>query len=174
VQDALGGKIACRQDSVTTIAGNTARTTVTARVPVAPAPPSALAGSWKRYVEQTDPSGPPSGYWHLAFNRVGWTIRDTSGGGNVLDVAYLKPGLLEVRTGMATGHDTVVGAPADEDLNGFCNNEPGRPVRYRWSVEGPKLRFRYVSGRACPGFTHFLTDARLTRSPRALTTAASG
>jgi hypothetical protein len=140
-----------------TIGGKTASTTVTAHVPAAPAPPSALSGTWKRYLKQTDPSGPRSGYWHLVINRVGWKIFDTAGGGNALDVAYLKPGLLEVRTGMATGHDQVAGAPADEDLNGFCNNDPGMPVRYRWSVKGSQLQFRYVSGKACPGFTQFLT-----------------
>src|SRR6185437_6733991 len=128
-----------------------------------PPPPSALAGTWRQFVKQTDPSAPPSGYWHLVINRVGWTIDDTSGGGNLLDVAYLRPGLLEVRTGMATGHDTVVGAAADEDLNGFCNNQPGMPVRYRWSAAGSKLQFRYVSGQACPGFTQFLTDAPMAR-----------
>jgi hypothetical protein len=149
----------------TTIGGKTASTTVTAHVHAAPAPPNALAGTWKRYVKRTDPSGPPSGNWHLIIDRVGWTINDTAGGGNVIDVAYLKPGLLEVRTGMATGHDTVAGGAADEDLNGFCNNAPGRPVRYRWSVTGSTLRFRYVSGRACPGFTQFLAGAPMTRSP---------
>jgi hypothetical protein len=146
-----------------TIGGNTARTTVTANVPAAPAPPSALAGTWKRFLKQTDPSGPPSGSWHLVINPVGWTIDDTSGGGNLLDVAYLKPGLVEIRSGMATGHDKVVGTAADEDLNGFCNNEPGMPVRYRWSITGSRLHFRYVSGQACPGFTRFLTDAPMAR-----------
>lgn len=148
-----------------TIGGKTASTTVTANVPPAPAPPSALAGTWKRFVRQTDASGPPAGYWHLVINRTGWEIYDTAGGGNVLDVAYLRPGLLEVRTGMATGHDTVVGAAVDEDLNGFCNNDPGMPVRYRWSVTGSKLQLRYVSGHACPGFTQFLTNGSITRSP---------
>jgi hypothetical protein len=147
----------------TTIAGKTASTTVTANVLAAPPPPSALAGTWMRFVKQTDPSEPGSGSWHLVINQVGWTIDDTSGGGNLLDVAYLKPGLVEVRTGMATGHDTVVGAAADEDLNGFCNNEPGMPVRYRWSITGSKLQFRYVSGHACPGFTRFLTGAPMAR-----------
>jgi hypothetical protein len=147
----------------TTIGGSTARTTVTANVLAAPAPPSALAGTWKRLVKQTDPSAPPAGDWRLVINRVGWEIHDTSGGGNLLDVAYLKPGLLEVRTGMAAGHDTIVGAAADEDLNGWCNNDPGMPVRYRWSVSGSKLQFRYVGGRACPGFTQFLTNAPMAR-----------
>jgi hypothetical protein len=148
-----------------TIAGKTAGTTVTATVLAAPPPPSALAGTWKRFVKQTDPSAPRSGYWHLVVTRVGWDVQDTSGGGNLLDVAYLKPGLVEVRTGMATGHDTVVGGATDEDLNGFCNNQPGRPVRYRWSVKGSQLEFRYVSGHACPGFTQFLSEAPMTRSP---------
>ncbi len=147
----------------TTIGGKTASATVTARVLAAPAPPSALAGTWKRFLKQTDPSQPPSGYWRLVINRVGWKIYDTSGGGNVLDVAYLKPGLVEIRTGMATGHDKVAGAATDEDLNGFCNNDPGMPVRYRWSVRGSKLQFRYVSGHACPAFTPFLSDAPMTR-----------
>jgi hypothetical protein len=147
----------------TTIGGKTASTTAMATVPAAPPPPNALAGTWKRFVKQTDASAPPSGDWHLVINRVGWDIHDTSGGGNLLDVAYLKPGLLEVRTGMATGHDTVVGGAADEDLNGFCNNEPGMPVRYRWSITGSRLHFRYLSGQACPGFTQFLTDAPMAR-----------
>jgi hypothetical protein len=54
---------------VVTIAGKTASTTVRANVLAAPAPPGALAGSWKRFVKQTDPSAPPSGYWHLVINR---------------------------------------------------------------------------------------------------------
>lgn len=147
----------------TTIGGRTASTTVRANVIAAPAPPSALAGSWKRFLKQSDPSAPPSGYWHLVINRVGWKIYDTSGGANLLDVAYPKSSLLEVRTGMATGHDQVAGAAGDQDLNGWCNNEPGKPVRYRWSVRGSKLHLRYASGRACPGFTQFLTDAAITR-----------
>jgi hypothetical protein len=147
----------------TTIDGKTASATVTARVPPAHAPPSALFGTWKRYVKQTDPSGPRSGHWHLGISKVGWETYDTSGGGNVIDVAYLKPGLVEVRTGMATGHDKVAGGASDEDLNGFCNNDPGMPVRYQWSVRGPKVQFRYVSGHACPGFTPFLSDAPMTR-----------
>ena len=109
----------------TTIGCKTASTTETANVAAAPAPPSALVGSWKRLVKHTDPTGPPSGYWHLVINRFGWKIYDTSGGANVLDVAYLKPGVLEVRTGMATGHDRVVGAVADEDLNVRATG-PGR------------------------------------------------
>jgi hypothetical protein len=141
----------------TTMTGKSASTTVTANVQAAPPPPRALAGTWKRFKKQTDPSAPPSGYWRLVINQVGWRIDDTSGGGNMLDVAYLSPGLVEVRTGMATGHDTVVGGGADEDLNGFCNNGPGMPARYRWSVTDSRLRFRYISGHACPGFTPFLT-----------------
>lgn len=56
----------------------------------------------------------------------------------MIDVAYLKPGLLEVRTGMATGHDRVAGAPADQDLNGFCNNDPG--MQSALPMVGDKLR----------------------------------
>lgn len=151
-----------------TLDGKTASTTVRALVPVAPAPPRALAGTWKRFLKNTSSappssSNPPTGTWRLVINPVGWEISDTAGGRNVIDVAYLAPGLVEIRTGMATGHDRVVGAANDEDLNGFCNNNPGKPVRYRWSVTGSTLHLRYVSGHACPGFTEFLTGAAMTR-----------
>ena len=151
-----------------TFHGKTASTTVTARVPVAPAPPRALAGTWKRFLKNTSsaPTGssnPPTGNWRLVINRVGWEISDTAGGRNVIDVAYLAPGRVEIRTGMATGHDQVVGAAHDDDLNGWCNNDPGKPVRYRWSVSGTQLQLRYVSGHACPGFTQFLTGTAMTR-----------
>jgi hypothetical protein len=146
-----------------TVHGRVASTTVRASVPVAPAPPRALAGTWKRYQKQSDPSSPPSGNWRVVINRVGWKIYDPGGGGNLIDVAYAAPGLVEFRTGMATGHDLIVGAEKDQDLNGWCNNDPGKPVGYRWSVSGSQLHLRYVEGVACPGFTKFLTGAAITR-----------
>ena len=50
------------------------------------------------------PDAPPSGDWRLVISPVGWQVYDTSGGGGLYDVAYLAPGLAEIRTGMATGH----------------------------------------------------------------------
>ncbi len=135
---------------VVTFDGATATDTVTAGVSPAPAPPAALAGQWEKFVKQgSDPTSPPSGYWRLIISKVGWEIFDTANGGSLLDVAYLTPGLLEVRTGMASGHEGF-------DLNGWCNNEPGTPVRFRWSVSGAHLLFTFVSGHGCPGFSEFV------------------
>jgi hypothetical protein len=135
---------------VVTFDGATATDTVTAGVSPSPAPPAAVAGTWKRFVKQgSDPASPPSGYWRLIVGKVGWEIVDTAGGGNLLDVAYLTPRLLEVRTGMASGHEGF-------DLNGWCNDEPGTPVRFRWSVSGAHLLFTFAGGHACPGFSEFV------------------
>jgi hypothetical protein len=146
-----------------TLGGKTASATVRATVLAAPPPPSALAGTWNRFAQFASTSTTPSGHWRLVINRVGWAFYDPVGTGNLVDVAYLKPGLVEVRTGMATGHDKVAGAASDQDLNGFCSNDPGMPVRYHWSVSGSKLQFRYVSGQACPDFTEFLSGGPMTR-----------
>ena len=88
---------------VVTVAAKTASDMITATVPVAPAPPAALAGTWRSFQKQdTAPGSPPTGYWRLVISKVGWQIYDTAGTGALLDVAYLQPGLLEVRTGMFT------------------------------------------------------------------------
>jgi hypothetical protein len=142
--------------------GETAKDSVTATVPKAPLPPEDLAGMWKR---ARSLGGAGNG---LLINAEGWAMAPVrhllkTNGGNRVDVAYLSPGLVEVRTGMATGHDTVAGASFDNDLNGFCNNEPGSPARYRWSVSGTHLSFTFVSGHPCPGFTKWLTAASWTR-----------
>lgn len=144
--------------------GRRAADTVEARVLPAPPPPRALTGTWRAFVPQNTkhlPS-PRSGYWRLVVSSVGWRIYDTEGGGNLLDVAYLAPSLLEVRTGMVSGHPRI-------DLNGWCNDEPRSPARYRWSVTGRGLQFAFAGGRPCRGFTAFLvrldsaSPARWTR-----------
>ncbi len=133
--------------------GSTVVDAVTATVPQAPGPPAALAGTWKA-------DEGPAGTASLVVDAEGWYMGSypiTHQGGNRVDVAYLAPGLVEVRTGMATGHDVHNGASTDDDLNGWCDDAPGSPVRYRWSVRGGLLHFAYVSGDACSGFTEFLT-----------------
>jgi hypothetical protein len=125
--------------------GRTATDTVRAQVSLAPAPPAALAGTWKRYLEQSGPSAPPSGYWRLVISNVGWEIYDTSGGGNLLDVAYLSPGLLEIRTGMFTSPGSQL------DGNGWCNNEPGPTVRLRYVIHAKMLAFTPIGRRGCGG-----------------------
>jgi hypothetical protein len=139
--------------------GPTATDRVTATVRTAPRPPPALAGTWAGS-RQPEPGGAPGGTWHLNVSSVGWRIEEpesSGSGGNLVDVAYPSSGLVEIRTGMATGHDVMAGAPVDDDLNGWCNNEPGSPVRYRWSVEGTDLHLTFVGGDPCTGFTEFLT-----------------
>ncbi len=133
--------------------GQTVPDSVSATVPPAPAPPTALAGTWKSWQPK------PHVYGGLVVSSVGWYMGPfpfTHTGGNRVDVAYLSPGLVEIRTGMATGHDMVAGASSDDDLNGWCNNAPGLPARYRWSVSGTHLRLTFVGGHPCPGFTKFL------------------
>jgi len=134
--------------------GHTATDTVTATVASAPPPPTALAGTWKRFTKQPSSCSPgpcPSaGDWRLVISPIGWQVYDTAGGGGLYDVAYLSPGLAEIRTGMATGHQNT-------DLNAWCNNEPGTPVRVHWTVHGNLLSFTPVgSQKGSCGFTTFL------------------
>jgi hypothetical protein len=131
---------------VSTVSGKAATDTVTAAVPVAPPPPPALAGTWRRFIRQgSGPGSPPSGYWRLVIGPVGWEIYDTAGTGNLLDVVYPARGSLAVHTGMVTDR-------AKFDQNGWCNDAPGPPVRYRWSVHGRHLTLRLAGGHPCPGF----------------------
>jgi hypothetical protein len=71
-------------------------------------------------------------------------------------VAYLHPGLVEIRTGIFTEPDTQ---SPELDGNGWCSDDPGQPVRYRWSVTKAGLSMHYASGHACAGFTAFMTSA---------------
>jgi hypothetical protein len=136
--------------------GHVATDTVTATVPAAPRPPTALAGTWKGFVKQASPSScspgpcPPAGDWRLVISPTGWQVYDTGGGGGLYDVMYLSPGLAEIRTGMATGHPNT-------DGNAWCNNAPGTPVQVHWTVHGNLLSFIPAGNQAgsC-GFTAFL------------------
>lgn len=132
--------------------GRTATDTVRAQVSPAPTPPAALAGTWKRFQGQMDPSSPPPGYWRLVISSVGWRIYDTSGGGNLLDVAYPSPGLLEIRQGMFTSPNSQL------EGNGWCNNEPGPTVRLRYAVHGKTLTFTPIGPRGCGG-TDYVTGS---------------
>lgn len=133
--------------------GTTATNTMRAQVSPAPVPPAALAGTWRRFQGQMDASSPPPGYWRLVINSVGWAIDDTSGGGSLLDVAYLSPGLLEIRQGMFTSPDSQL------DGNGWCNNDPGPTVRLRYTIQGNTLTFTPISPLGCDG-TDYVTDSQ--------------
>jgi hypothetical protein len=150
---------------VVTTTGQTASQTVTATVPAAPAPPAALAGTWWSFQRQdTAVSGsPPTGYWRLVISKAGWRIYDTAGTGDMLDVVYPAAGQLVFQTGMATGHPLYGTANGDQphflDLNGWCSNDPGTPVRYTWSATTLGLSLQYATGQPCPGFNAFVTSA---------------
>jgi hypothetical protein len=150
---------------VITTAGRTASQTVTATVAAAPEPPPALAGTWWSYQTQdTAVSGsPPTGFWRLVVSKAGWRIYDTQGSGDMLDIVYPSPDQLVVQTGMATGHPLYGSTDGDQphflDLNGWCDNDPGPPVRYSWSVTPAGLSLHYEGGQPCAGFNAFMTSA---------------
>jgi hypothetical protein len=134
--------------------GHTATDTVTATVTAAPPPPTALVGTWKGFTKELSSCSPgpcpPAGDWRLVISPIGWQVYDTAGGGGLYDVAYLSPGLAEIRTGMETGHQNT-------DGNAWCNNEPGTPVQVHWTVHGNLLSFTPVgSQKGSCGFTAFL------------------
>jgi hypothetical protein len=143
--------------------GHVATDTVTATVPVAPLPPEPLAGTWKKFVQQTAPPGScspgpcqPAGYWRLVISPIGWQVYYTAGGGGLYDVVYLSSGLAEIRTGMATGHQNT-------DGNAWCNQGAGdRPAgRHRSGSGGPSTATccrspRWAARQAPRGFTAFL------------------
>jgi len=119
--------------TVTAVATDGRRATVSSRArTVAPQPPPpALSGTWHRR------------RWSLTIDAVGWRFLDPSRRrGALIDVAYLSPGALEARGGIATrDHD-----PRENNL--WCD-EPFQPVRYHWSASGGRLTLVLVGPRRC-------------------------
>ena len=117
------------------IDGRRATTSSRAQTSAPRPPPAALSGSW----HQT------SGTWTLTVNAVGWRLLDTGHGqGALVDVAYLSPGLLEARGGIATRNQDPL------ENNPWCD-EPFQPVRYRWQVAAERLRLTLAGPRRCDG-----------------------
>jgi len=124
--------------------GRRATTSSRARTVAPPPPPSALAGTWHRRVSAAEANGSgPAGTWTLTVDPVGWRILDPSRrGGALIDVAYLSPGAIEARGGIATrNHD-----PRENNL--WCD-EPFQPVRYHWRVEADRLTLTLAGPRRC-------------------------
>jgi hypothetical protein len=123
----------------TTVDLTTVSETVKARVAPAAAPPAALAGSWERTVTKEQAGGAtPPGVWGITIDESGWIIWDPNGSracgcGNWIDVAYLSPDRLELRSGIWT--KTESDPTATRGGNGWCN-ETNAPVDYRWVVAG--------------------------------------
>lgn len=116
---------------------------VKATIASAETPPAALAGTWHRQVSpaESGDAGPP-GNWRLTINRVGWRFRDPGTHGAFVDVAYLKPNVLEGRGGIFTGLD----------LHGVEGNiwcDAAIPVRYHWSVAGNTLTITLTGSDRC-------------------------
>ena len=119
-----------------------------ARVLPALPPPAMLANTiWKRTLTAAQTHGQPHGTWVLSISKVGWKIKVPPVGANLIDVAYLSPGLLEVRGGIWTRP-----APNNnpEEGNGWCD-EPFQPVRYHWSVNGSLLTLTLAGPKRCDG-----------------------
>jgi hypothetical protein len=109
---------------VVTTSGAKATDAVVARVLPAPAPPSALVGTWARDVPTGD-----HGRWTITINSIGWLFGDPHGGGQNQDVSYPGPGKVLVR---ASIEEPVVGKY--KRGGAFCNGEPDPPGLYRYSV----------------------------------------
>jgi hypothetical protein len=122
-------------------------TTVAARVVASPPPPPSLAGTWKRTLTPAEAGKQPSGTWVLSIDKVGWRIKVPPGGANLIDVAYLSPGLLEARGGIWTKPE-----PANNPTegNGWCD-EPFQPERYHWEVAGATLTLSLAGPKRCDG-----------------------
>jgi len=136
---------------VVTKTGQQASDSVKAKVRAGPPPPAKLAGTWKAFYPHTQGS-PPAGDWRLTINSVGWRFKDTLGLGDSFDVTYPSPGLVRVGTGLETGRGDSY------DGNGWCNDKPGEPARYRWTIHSTGLLFTWVSGSHQCGFANFLTQ----------------
>ena len=135
--------------------GGSAVDTVTARVLPAPSPPAELAGTWTSH---RPAGGVPAGVWRLVINKVGWRIYDTARGGNLVDVVYGTSGLATIESGMVSGRPRF-------DLDGWCNGEPGTPVRIRWSIDASSgLAFTPAGGHGCAtDLTKFLAQGTWTK-----------
>jgi hypothetical protein len=127
--------------------GRKATDTVVARVLPAPLPPAELADTrWERNVTQSEAGDAPPGTWKILIDKVGWGIIDPLDGGNLVDIAYLSPGLLEARGGIFTRPDGT----KPEQGNGWCG-DTNQPVRYRWSVDSDTLTLSLSGPRRCDG-----------------------
>jgi hypothetical protein len=124
--------------SVVAVANDGRRATVTSRgrTSAATAPPAVLAGSWQ---------SAKLGGRTLVVSSVGWRIVDPNGAsGALVDVAYLSPGLVEVRGGIVTrDHDP-------RENNPWCD-EPFEPVRYHWRVVADRLSLGLAGPQHCDG-----------------------
>jgi hypothetical protein len=141
---------------VKTTDGKTATDSVTARTLPAPAPPSALAGTWTRALTKQDAAKadpkygkdnvPPTGKWHLVIDRVGiWELDPVGSGivqaysvtGNVLN-AYAPIEMVPKQANGDPGSIHRFGHRIDAG-GGIDCDESGPFGKYRWSMSGGQL-----------------------------------
>jgi hypothetical protein len=68
-----------------------------------PAPPPELAGTnWSHKLVNQGELGSPAGVWFIRISGVGCSVDDPKGGTNLVDVAYVEPGVVELRGGIWT------------------------------------------------------------------------
>jgi len=136
---------------VITVGGESADSTVKAKVTAAPAPPDGLDGStWARTVTRSDlekatsSEPPPTGRWGLTIGSVGWMIHDPEGGGLLFDVAFPSPGQVELRP-------SIERPPFPSPTGGaFCEEpDPSTVWTYELGDGGKSLTVRPVGHDPC-------------------------
>jgi hypothetical protein len=165
---------------VTATDGTIGSDTVTARVATAAAPPSALAGTWRRTIDTTNAPKPgsvgnptetftPSGSYTLTFERR-WA-RDKFPGSFVLPQSnktghgfvFLNDYIADATRIHLVGE--VIFHPLSDELaegGAWCTNA-GPPADYRWSVAGDTLTLAPASGKDACGIRGFIWTGEWTR-----------
>ena len=136
---------------VITVGGQSAESTVKARISAPPAPPGGLGGSaWTRTMTASDQNKatssepPPTGRWTLTIDSVGWMLHDPQGGGALFDVAYRSGGRVELRP-------SIERPPFPDPTGGAFCEEPDPSVLWRYAIGdgGKSLTLRPVGQDPC-------------------------
>jgi hypothetical protein len=140
--------------------------TATARVLPSPPPPPEQANTrWRHILEDQGELGSRPGTWTLRIDSTGWRIDPPNvdfkdarkGDDNFLDVAYLAPGLVELRGGIWT-HPR-----SRQEGNGWCE-DTNQAVRYRWMVTDGQLNLTLDGPKRCGDQATVLSGAEGPRS----------
>jgi hypothetical protein len=161
--------------------GRTASDTVVARVPPAPNPPAALAGTWERTIDATNAPKPgsagnptssivASGPWKLTFEKR-W-VRDSAHGKFVFPQSNSTGlGLYYLDDYTATSSQIhlvgeVIFHPVRDNLpeGGWWCWMDGPPSTYTWTVSGNTLTLAPVGGHDACGIRGFVWAGQWTRS----------
>jgi hypothetical protein len=150
---------------VVTTDGHSASRTTTARTVAPPAPPADLANTaWKHVLVNQGELGAPAGVWALRVRPDGWEFDSPAApehhipkNESLLDVAYLAPGLVELRGGIWTRPRSI------HEGNGWCEDS-NQAVRYRYTVVGDQLTLELAGPKRCGDQATVLAGAGVPRS----------